>query len=1030
AKVQTHVANGGIKLASQTAMTAPATSLPASAAADSWGSAAREATVSAAAPDGCLQLSLTGGAENGQLCALADIRPDQCVFWQGRAESGDILLEVQGHRVSGFTLRDARELLAALSANGAPVVLKTLPAGRLSPDLARLLRSQFDAGSPEAALQSVVRDNLYLRTVPVTTRARRENEIDGVDYAFIGADEFDRLERAGRLLESGVFEGNRYGTPRPAPEATGLFRRTADGGVAADSAASASTSKAGSPSRKVNAVQPQPRSETLPTGKAASPEAAAADAASTDESPLPAGWERVVDPKYGVFYIDHFNRRTQYDRPTAASTGASATLDGSATSSASMPHSRSCTNGLALSSGDLRPARHVRMAPSISVSDVASVSALPAARQEPVFTPNPARLCGPFQTVSLVKAATGLGFTIVGGGERGQPEFLQVKGIVAGGPAHRDGRLATGDVLMFVNDTLVLGFTHEDVVELFSCLEPGRAVALTVSKAYRLPRSANDPTAQVITKLAVGPAGYGGSIQDVQSAAIRSTSSASNSVELVKLVLPRTNTGFGFTIADSAQGQRVRLIVEPDRCRGLRTGDILVEINARRVKELPHADVVRILSDCPVGSDATFLLQRGCPTLTSADLASSSASSSSAAAAVATVASAAAAAASNRSAPSPMPPVLTGKGQESGRASATAAVTSSSTSTFGPPGSTATLSKSASSTRHSSSSGGSEFVRRGILRSSRPEASTIVQHQQHVVAFPTSQRPSPPANGNHGNSSNGNSRDVTVARAPDEGFGFVIVSAVTRQPDGTSDIGEFVGEVVQGSPASRCLRKGDRILAVNGTDVARLHHEDIVAIVRESGLAVTLTIGPPAPAAQAGAIAAAAAAAAAASTASGGGSVGRASFSSVASTGDSSTAAAAAGRQSGGGGGGGGSLKILPTAAASSTAGAASSCEEFEVELRRTVKGFGFSIRGGAEFNQMPFYVLRIADGGGAAENGRLRVGDEILAIGGRSLRGLTHTEAVQVIRGAGDALRLRCRRGSGGPANGGAPAAPSESSA
>ncbi len=44
------------------------------------------------------------------------------------------------------------------------------------------------------------------------------------------------------------------------------------------------------------------------------------------------------------------------------------------------------------------------------------------------------------------------------------------------------------------------------------------------------------------------------------------------------------------------------------------------------------------------------------------------------------------------------------------------------------------------------------------------------------------------------------------------------------------------------------------------------------------------------------------------------------------------------------------------------------------VELHRGSRGFGFSIRGGREFNNMPLYVLRIADGGAADLDQRLRV--------------------------------------------------------
>ena len=48
-----------------------------------------------------------------------------------------------------------------------------------------------------------------------TTRQPRPDERPGIDYRFITVDEFKELEGTGSLLESGMFEGNFYGTPRP-----------------------------------------------------------------------------------------------------------------------------------------------------------------------------------------------------------------------------------------------------------------------------------------------------------------------------------------------------------------------------------------------------------------------------------------------------------------------------------------------------------------------------------------------------------------------------------------------------------------------------------------------------------------------------------------------------------------------------------------------------------------------------------------------------------------------------------------------
>lgn len=77
-------------------------------------------------------------------------------------------------------------------------------------------------------------------------------------------------------------------------------------------------------------------------------------------------------------------------------------------------------------------------------------------------------------------------------------------------------------------------------------------------------------------------------------------------VEIVK-----GNTGFGFTIADSANGQKVKKILDETRCEDLVEGDILVDINGRNVRRSLHAEVVQVLKECLIGSTARITVQRG-----------------------------------------------------------------------------------------------------------------------------------------------------------------------------------------------------------------------------------------------------------------------------------------------------------------------------------------------------------------------------------------------------------------------------------
>ena len=54
-----------------------------------------------------------------------------------------------------------------------------------------------------------------VRSVSVTTRLRRRQERQGRDYHFMSLAAFQRLRRAGHLLEWAAVHGACYGTPRP-----------------------------------------------------------------------------------------------------------------------------------------------------------------------------------------------------------------------------------------------------------------------------------------------------------------------------------------------------------------------------------------------------------------------------------------------------------------------------------------------------------------------------------------------------------------------------------------------------------------------------------------------------------------------------------------------------------------------------------------------------------------------------------------------------------------------------------------------
>lgn len=825
----------------------------------SWSQAIYDAVLTAD-DNGNLNLTVDGGSDRGEFAYFSCVNFDKVNFLSGRIEDGDTILEIQGHRVAGYTRNDVLSLLNYSARNDSAVSVRCVRAGHLTKDLRQFLNTRFQKGSIDHDLQNTIRDNLYLRTVPCTTRSPREGEVNGVDYTFLTIEEFVALERSGSLLESGIYEGNHYGTPKPQeeglllpgahPSSEGKRRRNrsnVEAMTAKSQEPAPSTSQGGLLQQPNGAGPPRDASpgafdlEPLPacwekaytedgepyfinhdtnTSQWHDPRLSKSRVSYDGEYELPYGWERIDDPHYGTYYIDHVNRRTQYESPLphlklqtspgSAGSGMSAVQGNGSVgggggcispgsgqlatvspqgsqssqqqllgnSSASQPCDASPTPGVSsaspshhhrlhqrqqsptasggastsssaannnqgatpptaaapppgservppagplsnhrqegggllmqLGGGPQQPSANHRPAGTITTTPTSAAAAAAALRTHhrpppatpttaqdgsspcaaaalPVsdhhgshgrlpylFTRNPAELQGDIIHTSLVKSARGFGFTIVGADENDSEEFLQIKSIVPNGPAWADGKLRTGDVLVYVNTICVLGYTHQGVVSLFQSIPPGEMVHLQVCRGYALPFDPDDPNTEIVTTMAVTspddpmahhrprPDDYqdiysSKSLEDLDSTESRTRPAKSmpdlsgpdrprpqrhNSADLLSVgsggapdildfsgpsspgaIAPKPQmltveivkgtSGFGFTIADSAYGQKVKKILDEPRCRGLQEGDLLVEIEDRDVRGRPHTEVVQALKDCPVGQAARITLHRG-----------------------------------------------------------------------------------------------------------------------------------------------------------------------------------------------------------------------------------------------------------------------------------------------------------------------------------------------------------------------------------------------------------------------------------
>jgi len=635
--------------------------------------------------------------------------------------------------------------------------------------------------------------------------------------------------------------------------------------------------------------------------------------AAIDASSLPHGWEKISDAHYGVYYIDHINKRTQYERP---------------------------------------------------------------------------------YEIELTKGSNGFGFTLIEL-DRG---LVVVKNILPGGPAAASGVIQPGDVLVSVSGVSVNGLLHSDIARLFSTFMVGDRVKLTFARGYQLP-------AEIIAP-------------------------EETEYEYFSILLEKGQSGFGFTIADGNAGQKVKKILDEDRCGSLRQGDILCLVNHIDLTPLTHSQVVDILKECPIGETASITVKRkkrfrsktpvsmfhsttttsfdpsfdavtvkapvrNCKTpsadmmmmrrdnewMTNANFTNGVKQPQVQHINTVTV--------NNRQPPSTStlvangvhnnsqfdenlnpttdhykpqvppnaiqsPPSIPIQHQDSLNMTIDEPEPSLVTSPYFEPIPGVGDSENVSEDEYEYHRvelvkgengfgfrivGGAEDGRNvavgsvviggvayqeGTLKSGDEIISindrnvTGAYHHQVVEVMSTC---GPTASLLVRRRKYADAFDVVLTRQDNEGFGFVLISC---------GYACLIGRIIEDSPAHKCgrLRLRDRIIKVNDIDIIHKTHAEIVQMIMESGSCLK--------------------------------------------------------------------LKIIP-----------SDC--YSVELMRGPRGFGFSIRGGVEFDGMPLFILRIAPDGPAFS--LVSVGDEIIEINNVTTAGMTHTEAVQMISNSGPLVKLKLRR-------------------
>lgn len=207
-------------------------------------------------------------------------------------------------------------------------------------------------------------------------------------------------------------------------------------------------------------------------------------------------------------------------------------------------------------------------------------------------------------------------------------------------------------MIVDINGTCVLGKTHADVVQMFQSIPINQYVDMVLCRGYPLPEdsgSSEDTSGGLPTSKDDSPSPSTSTPQDLhyavpdggtlsrQTAALPPMTNGGRHYhhphqhhhhvphvpnqegpdptllqpELVSVPLVKGPGGFGFAIADCPLGQKVKMILDAQWCRGLLKGDVIKEINRQNVQTLSHSQVVDILKDLPVGSEVNVLVLRG-----------------------------------------------------------------------------------------------------------------------------------------------------------------------------------------------------------------------------------------------------------------------------------------------------------------------------------------------------------------------------------------------------------------------------------
>ncbi|CAL8369836.1 unnamed protein product [Lota lota] len=990
-----------------------------------WRSKVQESFVPLGGASGELGVAIGGGADYGEF-------PFVTAAPGGGATVGDVILEIGATPVLGMTLGDVRGVLNTCPH---PIRIKTVsPGSSLCKDLRLFLSKCFTPGSLDGQLQQIIRENLYIRAVPCTTRASREEEISGVDYNFVSIQEFFSLEESGALLESGKFKGNYYGTPRPvhigpeSPPITYLEHRNLLRNFRTRSKSLNNLEKAGEQGEEgeekhtVGGALPVSQSwegqgrrglelnlsnpgEQYYTNQSKTSWTDPRTQDTSDCKYLPEFTDQVSQmqgssvpvrltkgPRGFGFNIVGGSRPREFLQVYSITPGGPASLS---PADILVYISGSCVLGCSHKEV-VEMLQAVAMGTSVDVVLRRGYPMLynpDGCPKQSLETPSPGLVShAPSQpSPGLVSHAPSQPSPGLVSHAPSQPS----PGLVSHAPSqltYTTAELCNGNGAglaqtppSYAAQPITNGVSGEATPPPTEPADPPQPAASGTTRRYYsttrylyLPVSHRSSLIGYSSSSLPAPSSstlllrQRSSDRDPSSSTLPSTThalqppcgfngcpashpspTAPRPGELVPVALGQSEGGPGFSVAGGGAGGQhavVRQLWDPRLCPALQTGDVITKINGADVLHLNFTQVQRVLQEHTRRGEVVLLVSRGAPPCS----------------------------------PGVTPNLYKLLPSPLSSASSPADTPSSASGSFlgaVPPLSQAgtgpaegpTLTPPTRQGQSPSDPAGSSLVQSTSFLDSVPVTLTLEPRdwlgvEESVRGGGATLGAAANDGGAGGHGGRAKSMQVELNRRPGEGFGFVIASQNTNN-EGRSPVSSCVMShrfvtVRRGSPAARSgvIQPGDRLEEVEGRAATSMSHRELTQILRRASNVLRLTVVPRS-----------------------------SSNSSEAAESDADTRWLRRG-------------------------GGQRSKEEqwfYRVDLERGPTGFGFSLRGGSEYN-MGLYVLALMEGGPAQRCGKIQISDQLVQINGGSTVGMTHGQAVEHIRRGGRWIHLVLKKGNG----------------